>query len=135
MAGIGELLMPVELPPFAVVLANPRVPVPTAAVFAGLHSRSNPPMPAVPALRSAAALAGFLAAQRNDLEPPATEIAPAIAACRGALAVLPGCLLARMSGSGGTCFGLFAEAEAAAAGARMLERAEPGWWVAAAPVP
>ena len=132
MRGIGERLAPVTLPPMWVVLANPGVPVPTGAVFAGLASRENPALPEVPAFANADALFGWLAAQRNDLEAPALAVAPAIAATLAALRAQPGCGLARMSGSGATCFGLFAGEGAALAAAAALRRAEAGWWVAAA---
>ena len=134
MRGIGETLAPLALPPFWLVLANPGVPLATAAVFAGLPRRDNPPLAAPPALPDAAALAAFLAAQRNDLEIPAAALAPPIAEARAALAAQPGCRLARMSGSGATCFGLFAAGPEALAAAAALIRARPGWWVAAAPV-
>jgi 4-diphosphocytidyl-2-C-methyl-D-erythritol kinase len=134
MRGIGERLEPVALPPFWVVLANPRVGLATAAVFAGLAERTNPPLPAPPAFGGAEDLFGYLAAQRNDLEPPAVATAPAVAEARAALAAQPGCRVARMSGSGATCFGLFAARAPARAAAAAIARARPGWWVAAAPV-
>jgi 4-diphosphocytidyl-2-C-methyl-D-erythritol kinase len=136
MRGIGEVLAAVPpLPPVWAVLANPRIACPTGPVFAGLARRDNPPLPeAVPSLASAAALAGWLAAQRNDLEPPARRLVPAIGAVLGALAAAPGCLIARMSGSGATCFGLFAAPGPATDAAMALRAAQPGWWVAAAPL-
>jgi 4-diphosphocytidyl-2-C-methyl-D-erythritol kinase len=132
MQGVGEVLAPAPpLPPVWAVLANPRVAVPTPQVFAALTARDNPPMPdRLPDWPDAAALAAWLASQRNDLEPAAIAIAPAIAGTLAALAAAPGALLARMSGSGATCFALFASAAAAQAAALGLAR--PGWWVAAA---
>jgi 4-diphosphocytidyl-2-C-methyl-D-erythritol kinase len=135
MGGIGERLDPLHLPPFWVVLANPGVPVATGAVFAGLGRRDNPGLPGTPRFVGAEALFAWLAAQRNDLEPPAVALAPAIADTSAALAAQPGCRLARMSGSGATCFGLFAAGPPALAAADALRRARPAWWVAAAPVP
>lgn len=134
MQGIGERLTPLPpLPPVWLLLANPGVPVPTGAVFAALQRRDNPPLPAaLPPLPDAAALAAFLRAQRNDLEAPAQAAAPVLGRVLAAIGGQPGCLIARMSGSGGTCFGLFAGPEAAEAAARALARAEPGWWVVAA---
>lgn len=131
--GIGERLSPVPvLPPVWVVLANPGIAVATSGVFRALASRENPPLPeALPAWPDAAALAAWLAGQRNDLEVPACALAPAIAGVRAALAATEGCLLARMSGSGATCFGLFAVATEAEAAARRLRSAHPGWWVEA----
>jgi 4-diphosphocytidyl-2-C-methyl-D-erythritol kinase len=129
--GVGEELAPLALPPFWLVLANPGVPVATGAVFAGLSAPGGP-MPALPGFTTAEALFGFLAAQRNDLEPAAVALAPPIAQVRAALAARPGCRLARMSGSGATCFGLFTDRAPALAAAAALSRARPGWWIAAA---
>jgi 4-diphosphocytidyl-2-C-methyl-D-erythritol kinase len=133
MSGVGERLQPLALPPFWLVLANPGVPLATAAVFAGLAAHANPPMSAPPP-PELEAFVGWLAAQRNDLEPAAVALAPAIADLLAALAAQPGARLARMSGSGATCFALFAEEAAALAAAEALRRARPAWWVAAAPV-
>jgi 4-diphosphocytidyl-2-C-methyl-D-erythritol kinase len=134
MRGIGERLDPVPLPGFWLVLANPGVPAATPAVFSGLAGRFGPPLADPPRLADAAALAAWLAAQRNDLEAPATALAPAVAEALAALAAQPGCRLARMSGSGATCFGLHADAASASAAAAALRHARPAWWVAAAPV-
>jgi 4-diphosphocytidyl-2-C-methyl-D-erythritol kinase len=104
-------------------------------VFRALESHSNLPMPDdVPAFATTHELADFLRGQRNDLEAPARRLAPIIGDVIDAIAGLPGCHLARMSGSGATCFGLFASADAASRGAAMLRLARPGWWVAEAPV-
>jgi 4-diphosphocytidyl-2-C-methyl-D-erythritol kinase len=133
MTGAGEALAPIPaLPPAWIVLANPGIAVSTPAVFAALVRRDNPPLPPVPAFPDAPTLAAWLASQRNDLETPALALAPAIAETSAALAAQPGTLLARMSGSGATCFALFRrEAEARAAAAAL---ARPGWWTAAAPL-
>lgn len=134
MRGVGEVIDPLPaLPPAWLVLVNPGVAVPTPAVFRGLTQKANAPLPAVlPAFPDAAALAGFLQRTRNDLAPPAEALAPVIATARQALAAQGGCLLARMSGSGATCFGLFATEAAAQAAASAMARVEPGWWVQAA---
>jgi 4-diphosphocytidyl-2-C-methyl-D-erythritol kinase len=135
MTGVGEGVTPLAqpLPEVAVVLVNPGVALATPSVFAALDRRDNPPMPHVlPPLRDLPALVAFLRRTRNDLEPPAIRLAPVIARVRAALAAQPGCALARMSGSGATCFGLFADDAGAMAAAAALRRAEPGWWVAAA---
>lgn len=68
------------------------------------------------------------------MEPAATRLLPVIAEVRRALSSQPGCLLSRMSGSGATCFGLFADPLSANAAARAISAAQPGWWVADAPV-
>ncbi len=135
MRGIGEILTPADLPPFWIVLVNPGRPVPTPAVFAALTDRANPPLPEeLPARSSTDAFLDWLRlATRNDLESPARVLEPAIGAVLVALASLPGCRLARMSGSGATCFGLFAARAEAEAAAAALARAEPAWWIAAAP--
>jgi 4-diphosphocytidyl-2-C-methyl-D-erythritol kinase len=134
MRGIGEALAPVVLPPFWVALANPGAPLATAAVFAGLERRDGAPLPEPPGFAEAGALFAWLAAQRNDLEAPARARAPAVDAALAALTAQPGCALARMSGSGATCFGLFAAEAPARAAAAAIRRAEPRWWVAAAAV-
>jgi 4-diphosphocytidyl-2-C-methyl-D-erythritol kinase len=77
------------------------------------------------------ALLTWLASERNDLESAAIAIAPSIADVLGAIAGLADCRLARMSGSGSACFGLFDSARAAAAAARRLAAARPSWWVRA----
>jgi len=134
MQGIGERIARLAgLPPFRLVLVHPGAAVATGAVYAALARHDNSPMPdPLPSWPDAAALAGWLAGQRNDLEPPARAHAPAIDDALAALAACPGCLLARMSGSGATCFGLFAEAPAARAAAAQIAAARPDWWVAAA---
>jgi 4-diphosphocytidyl-2-C-methyl-D-erythritol kinase len=114
------------------VLVNLGVTVSTAAVFAGLEGTDGPGMPdAIPRWRDVAEAAEWLARQRNDLEPAALRRAPVIAAAKKALAAEPACLLARMSGSGGTVFGLFASDEEARRTAERLAEAHPGWWVRA----
>lgn len=133
MTGIGETLAPLPpLPRLWCVLVNPRVAVATPQVFATLASRENPPVPDLPAsaLVSAPAFAAWLDRHsRNDLVPPAREVAPILSQVHTALAATPDCLLARMSGSGGTHFGLFATESAATAAGSALRTAHPGWWV------
>ena len=131
MRGIGEVLDPVPpLPGFWLVLVHPGVAVPTPAIFKSLTSRQNPAMPDVPHLPHAHALARWLTAQRNDLQAAAMALEPVIAQVQAALAAQTGCLLARMSGSGATCFGLFADETAAMAAALVLQQDHPHWWVA-----
>ena len=127
MGGMGEILAPSPaLPPCGLALLNPGVPVATADVFrhrAGGFSE----LAALPETwADAAAMAAGLAALRNDLEPAAVALCPLIAVALDALRRAPGCLLARMSGSGATCFGLFAAPDQAKAAAEALAR--PGWW-------
>jgi 4-diphosphocytidyl-2-C-methyl-D-erythritol kinase len=79
--------------------------------------------------RDREALFALLEARPNDLETAATALQPVIIEVLASLRALPGCRLARMSGSGATCFGLFASPRAATRGARRLAAANPGWWV------
>lgn len=129
MRGIGEALSPVPgLPPLHAVLVNPGVGVPTPQIFRRLERRDNPGLPELPPLPDAAAVAGWLKATRNDLESPALAIAPGIGAALSGLDAQPGCLLARMSGSGATCFGLFPDEDAAGKAALSIREAKPDWW-------
>lgn len=132
MRGIGDVLSaPLDLPPLPALLVNPGVAVATREVFAALNLapvvRTGPA--AAPA--GTAALLAEIAAGRNDLEAPAIELAPAIAEVLAVLRKLPGCRLARMSGSGATCFGLFESSAAARTAARTLRVGYPAWWVRA----
>lgn len=133
MTGIGEQMADLPpLPPLFCVLVNPRLPVPTPQVFAALQSRQNGPVPDLPAaaLATAGTFARWLEQHtRNDLVTPARDVAPILADVQAAIEAAPDCLLARMSGSGGTHFGLFATPGAAAEAARSLRDAHPFWWV------
>jgi 4-diphosphocytidyl-2-C-methyl-D-erythritol kinase len=131
-AGVGEIVTPARVPPFAMVLVNPRVEVPTAHVFKALSARSGAFAPALPILRSARDLAMLLDRTTNDLAPPAKTIAPMIMNVENAIATTEACLTARMSGSGATCFGLYETKLAADAAAKTIAQAHPTWWVAAA---
>lgn len=130
MRGIGEDVAPVDgLPGLHCVLVNPGVAVPTGAVFEALASKDNPAMDPLPDRPGFAELIGWLKRQRNDLELPAITARPVIGEVLQAIAATEGCALARMSGSGATCFGLYASAAQAQSAAEALTR--PGWWVAA----
>lgn len=133
MRGVGEAITPLAgLPELHAVLVNPKLPVMTKEVFAGLDRADNPAMPdTLPDFEDATALIEWLATMRNDLEAPAIKAEPVVQQVFDALTVTPGCHLARMSGSGGTCFGLYADAETAAAAAGRLQEQHPGWWVEA----
>lgn len=133
--GIGEAIEPAPaLPKAPLLLVNPGMGLATAAVFraradgGAAFGEAAPRWISAPA--DAAALAASLAGTSNDLTDAACRLAPAIRDVLSALAALPGCLLARMSGSGATCFGLFASMQAAEAGAAALSAARPGWWIA-----
>lgn len=132
MEGIGEVLTPVPALPAAwIVLVNPMQGVSTGAVFSGLAHKSNPGGPAMPPLVDFATMIDWLSAMRNDLQIPAIAACPAIGRVLAALAPAP---LARMSGSGATCFALFGTEVEATACAETLRRDQPGWWVASAPM-
>ncbi len=129
--GVGERIAPTAgRLPFGLLLVNPGAGVSTPAAFRALERRDNPPLPALPALDSASHLATFLASKtRNDLEAPARTIAPVIGEVLTAVATLPDVHLARMSGSGATCFGLFDDRRAAELAGVRLAALHPGWWV------
>ena len=113
------------------VLINPGVPSPTGAVYcgydAGPPATADEPLP--PGDWSLPVVLDWLAAQRNDLQPPAVALQPVIGEALEAAAALPEVRLARMSGSGATVFALFATASAAAGAARALSASRPHWWV------
>jgi 4-diphosphocytidyl-2-C-methyl-D-erythritol kinase len=156
MRGTGDILStPLDLPRLPAVLVNPGVAVPTRDVFAALAlppalarevgERSEPgggghndpcqltPSPTLPRKqgRGHTELVTTLAADRNDLEAPAIKLQPVIAGVLVALRQTPHCRLARMSGSGATCFGLFDSSRAATAAARTLRAKHSAWWVRA----
>lgn len=128
--GIGDILDPAPpLPECPAVLVNPGVPLPTPAVF---KARRGPFSAAARFERAPADVTDFaaqLATRRNDLTEPAVALAPAVAAVLEALAGTRDCRLARLSGSGATCFALYPDAQAAAEAARVVGDAHPGWWV------
>ncbi len=133
--GIGEeITRAPQLPPAWLVLANPGVALSTADVFAARQGDYSQPDPFDESPATAQVLAAFLGTRRNDLTEAAIGLQPVIGDVLAALDALGGCLLARLSGSGATCFGLFAEAGAAAAAAAVLGREHPDWWVRAAPL-
>jgi 4-diphosphocytidyl-2-C-methyl-D-erythritol kinase len=134
MRGIGEILRPLDrFPEIPAVLVNPRVPLSTRDVFRAL---SAPPLdpgrasPAAPnAFEDAEAVIRFLAHRSNDLEAPATRLAPVVGAVLSELRQDRDCALARLSGSGPTCFGLYLSSAQAASAALRLRASHPAWWV------
>ncbi len=132
--GVGEAIELLEgIPSLPAVLVNPKRALPTPEVFKALERRDNPPMPErIPTFPDAAGLADWLAGQRNDLEGAAERIVPQIADVTRALSACEGALLARMSGSGATCFGVFRDREAAMAAAKALSADHPDWWIKSA---
>lgn len=135
MTGIGERIVPLApLPPVWAVLVNPRVAVDTGAVYRALQRRDGSGVTPQPAGGDADATFDWLRGLRNDLQPPACAIAPVIGDVISLLAACDGCGIARMSGSGATCFGLFADPDAARRAADRIAQAAPDWWCVAAPV-
>jgi len=137
MRGIGEQLsQPLALPQLPAVLVNPGVALATKDVFAGLKASAQMAAPfdlvaAIAKLESRDQLLHMLQTQPNDLEAPAIILQPVIADVLTVLRGLAGCQLARMSGSGATCFGLFASAAGADAAAKILRAKYPNWWAQA----
>jgi 4-diphosphocytidyl-2-C-methyl-D-erythritol kinase len=137
--GIGEAIERAPpLPPAWLVLLNPGVALATPAVFAAYQGTRqgaySSPARWAEIDRDAAALADRLADRRNDLEAPALSLVPEIAEALSALRRQPGCLLARMSGSGATCFGLFAQQTAAEEATKVVAAERRDWWSVAAPL-
>ncbi|OYV41455.1 MAG: 4-(cytidine 5'-diphospho)-2-C-methyl-D-erythritol kinase [Acidocella sp. 20-61-6] len=127
MSGIGEILSPApKLPHFGIILVNPGVHVATPAVFRARTAAFTPAAMFPAAWTTAEALAQALQHASNDLEPFAISLAPVIGDVLSHLKSLPGCLLARMSGSGATCFALFTTPTAASTAAGQIS--QPNWW-------
>ena len=130
--GIGEQLEPATgLPPAGILLVNPRKELPTVAVFKDWRGPFGYVGRFAPMPSDAAGLARMLTPRRNDLTMAAIGHVPEIGAVLGRLAAFPGALLARMSGSGATCFALFANRAAAVEARAALTAVEPRWWCAA----
>lgn len=137
MRGIGEILETgPKMPPAWIVLANPMREVSTAAVFSALDPSARPMPATMPsAFDDAASLAAWLAAEtRNDLEGPARALVPEIDRVLAALSGAKGAHIARMSGSGATCFALFDGEAGASAAAAHIASAHPDWWIEAAAI-
>lgn len=130
--GIGEAIDSVPpLPRCWIVLVNPGVPASTPAVFKARHGAFSAPARFAEVPADAAAFAALLQSRRNDLTAAALTVAPDIGKVLDALERCPGILLARMSGSGATCFGLFGDSGAATEAASALNRGHPDWWAKA----
>lgn len=128
MQGVGERLTQINgLPDLWMVLVNPRIDVPTPAVFSALTTKSNPAMSqAWPRWEGFEGFCSWLGTQRNDLEEPAVKLQPVI---ETVLDALYGARLARMSGSGATCFGLYPSAAESVKAAARIQAQHPSWWV------
>jgi 4-diphosphocytidyl-2-C-methyl-D-erythritol kinase len=139
MTGVGETLQPLNLPTMPCLLVNPRLPVATRDVFAALGLRNGELLVGATDVMGTFAWpeqdASFdnwidtLSAGVNDLEAPAMRIQPAIGEVLCALRATAGVHLARMSGSGATCFAIFADDESAERAAQSIRRDHPSWWV------
>ena len=130
MAGKGEhirILPPI--PSTGIVLVNPLIAVSTAQVFAALSNRRGVGMTPPRSFSDVHALVRFMSATTNDLEVSAVSIAPVIGDTLREMSELPEALIARMSGSGATCFALFADHVQARAGASLLRTRHQGWWI------
>jgi len=115
-----------------VLLANPGVALATPEVFAARRGAFSAPARFRAMPSGASGLAVLLAERRNDLSDAAVVLLPVIADVLARLALLPGALLTRMSGSGATCFALFATLEEAEAAAQHVRAERPNWWIAPA---
>jgi 4-diphosphocytidyl-2-C-methyl-D-erythritol kinase len=133
MRGVGEILSaPLELPRLSALLVNPGIALATKDVFSRWKRSANAAEPfeaGAAAMGSEDQVLRRLASQANDLEAPAIALAPAIADVLDALRALAGCRLARMSGSGATCFAVFSSAAERAVAAKVLRAKFPGWWI------
>lgn len=133
-AGIGDKVRPAQAhPACGLLLVNPRQGLPTRDVFAARTAPFAAPDPYFPGTATPAAFAEALAPRGNDLTAAARSLCPEIDSVLAALEELPGCRLARLCGSGATCFGLFDTADDAAAVTQALRN--PNWWVRAAALP
>ncbi|MCS3761371.1 4-(cytidine 5'-diphospho)-2-C-methyl-D-erythritol kinase [Bradyrhizobium centrosematis] len=139
MTGVGEQLLPLALPSMPCVMVNPRVPVATKDVFSELGLRNGQLLVGVADVIRAPAwpeeggsIADWIDVLErvpNDLEAPALRIQPVIGEVLEALRDSPGVKLARMSGSGATCFAIYSAANEAHTAAEKIRRDHPGWWV------
>jgi 4-diphosphocytidyl-2-C-methyl-D-erythritol kinase len=139
MTGVGETLLPLSLPKLPCVMVNPCIPVATKDVFEALGLRHGELLVGATDVMRAAAWpeAGAsveewveaLSSGSNDLEAPATRIQPVIGEVLSALSATNGAWLARMSGSGATCFAIFENTAEAQRAAQKIKLDHPGWWV------
>ena len=129
--GIGEVLKPLSqpLPRVPLVLVNPGVPLPTQLVYGLLRAPYAPPRPLNALPKDTNELSRSLAQRNNDLSQPARKLCPVIDDVLAALSSSEGCNLARLSGSGPTCFGLFTDTDVAEAAASRISALRADWWV------
>jgi 4-diphosphocytidyl-2-C-methyl-D-erythritol kinase len=134
--GIGEVVGPkLTLPPLHILLVWPGHATLTKDIFARLPAAYSPPLPAqLPPLDTKDSLIAFLKTTRNDLQDIAEDLYPNIKKARLVLENNPDCLLARMSGSGSSVFGLFDTQEACTAAAQKIQQSHTSWWTAHSPL-
>mgnify|MGYP000138278326 CR=1 FL=1 len=132
MRGIGEDIQLIgPAPMLDVLLVNPGVGVSTPAVFGALESKGSPPMgDPMPDPFETETWINWIAQQRNDLQGPAIAGTPVIAKVLAVLQAQVGCQIARMSGSGATCYAIFEDFESCQAAKTALDTEHPDWWVA-----
>ena len=116
------------LPPMALALVNPGAPVSTPAVFAALERADGEPMGPVPEGLGYGGLLRWLEGRANHLAAAAERVEPAIGRALAHLREAPGVNLARLSGSGATCFGVCPDLAAAERACAAVLAAEPRWW-------
>jgi len=132
MEGRGEIVRPLAgVPPLPMLLVNPGLAVGTAEVFRTLVTRHGTELELPDGFRSADEFFAFLSSTANDLEAPACKIEPAIEEVLGTIGASSGVRLARMSGSGATCFGLFDSGDNARRAAAAIANVHSKWWVRA----
>lgn len=132
MQGVGERISPIDhMPKFDAVLINPGIALSTPTVFRGLTHKQNPPLEALPKGNTPAEWLDWLKRQRNDLEAPAVQLAPRITEVLTALQQTDGSQRVSMSGSGATCFGIYASAKQAREAAKQIAANYPNWWIRA----
>ncbi len=127
---IGHITEPgPALPLTHMVLVNPNVSLPTPSVFKARTGPFSKPAPLATPPKTTLELVEALTSRHNDLSEPAISLCPAVHNVLAALSNQPSCLLARMSGSGATCFGLFEDRGSAREAAAKLHQLRPDWWV------
>lgn len=132
MKGVGEILLPIlTLPEMHLVLVNPRQTVSTPEIFKHLKDKHNSEMDTIPKNSAFDAFIAWLKLQRNDLQAPAVSLVPAISNALSAIENTHASI-ARMSGSGATCFGIYRSSEDAENAATQLSDLHPDWWVKSA---
>ena len=128
--GVGDRLKPItQMPELSAVLVNPRRALATSSVFAATREKENPGLTAFPSGATPLGWIDYISCQRNDLSDAAMSLLPEIGSVIAELAAFLGCRVARMSGSGATCFGVFEDDATASSASQQIAAAHPNWWV------